>query len=216
MYIGGSSRVGGQQSPQKPSNGGWGKRLSNQPPNTSPTNIAPAAAFNGAANDSIMWLKKELATLKVAHSELQCQHSTLTSSYGSLKDAHEKQTQLLKETTTRANTADAALHAQREGHAAELRAIQLQIRTERDAAALAVEAATERCATLEKEIKTTRLAWAESQETLQKVCAQRQDSFSSRMNEVSRLSRVGAAPPIITTSTSPPTEVALTRHASSR
>ena len=162
-----------------------------------------------------MRLQKELATLKVAHSELQCQHSTLTSSYGSLKDAHEKQTQLLKETTTRANTADAALHAQREGHAAELRAIQLQIRTERDAAALAVEAATERCATLEKEIKTTRLAWAESQETLQKVCAQRQDSFSSRMNEVSRLSRVGAAPPIITTSTSPPTEVALPRHASS-
>ena len=68
-----------------------------------------------------MRLQKELATLKVAHSELQCQHSTLTSSYGSLKDAHEKQTQLLKETTTRANTADAALHAQREGHAAELR-----------------------------------------------------------------------------------------------
>ena len=116
-------------------------------------------------------LQSDHATLNSEHATLESEHATLKSDHISLQSEHQK----LNAESIRA---DAEL-ADAEGRA--------------KVAEAAADAASARCLDLENEVKNVRAAWAESQDALKRLSAQRQAAFGDRLAQVARLTRASGA-----------------------
>ena len=133
--------------------------------------VGKQPSFAITSNDMAAW--KEHQTLARDHEKLQTAHGMLQVAHDTFISAYEFLTH------DAARTAEEADYQRSRAERAEADAM----------------AARERCTELEGKVAQVKLAWAESQEQLQRLCAQRQTAFADGLKDVKRILRRGSIQP---------------------